>query len=192
VSVTTPKFTSLDGPGDDGIVAPDAEALLGAKKADLTDQDKLLEARKIEAKAAAAKAAETDVELTPGEEQKAIELIHVGRLERYVEVFGRTIQLRTLTIEEELKLSEITKHYLNTDGYARAYRTALVAAALRTIDGKLLFDPMSDVEFEQIIAKKFEILIGYYPLAVDQIYLKYRDMELELIEIANKLGKSSG
>jgi len=171
-------MSSLDGPADDGLIPP--------------DPDTLLEQRKAEIKEAAAKAAEEEPVLTQDEEDEAVELINAGRKERVVTVFNRVLHLRTLTIEEELKVSEITKPYLQSDGYLRAYRTAVVAAAIRTIDNKLLFNPISENDFEEIIRKKFEILLGYYPLAVDQIFARYQEMEKELFELVQKLGKSSG
>lgn len=171
-------MATLEGPSDDGLLLPDADALL--------------EQRRIEIKDAAAKAAEEEPELTDEEEDEVVDLINAGRKEKFVTVFNRRIQLRTLTIREELKVSDITKLYIGTDGYARAYRVAVVAAAIRSIDGKLLFNPISDKEFDDIITKKYEILLDYFPLAVDQIYNEYRDMELELLALVQKLGKSQG
>lgn len=170
----------MDGPPDDGLVPPDPDAIL--------------EQRKLEAKEAAAKekAEEVPPTLSAVEEDEVVDLINAGRKEKHIEVFNRKIHLRTLTIAEELKVSEITKLYIGSDGYPRAYRTAVVAAAIRTIDGQLLFNPISDSELEDIIRKKFEKLLDYYPLAVDQIYNHYREMELELLALVEKLGKSSG
>lgn len=171
-------MATMEGPSDDGLLPP--------------DQDALLEQRKVEAKEAAVKAATEEPVLTDEEEDEVVDLINAGRKERFVEVFTRRIHLRTLTIEEELKVSEITKPYIGSDGYPRAYRTAVVAAAIRTIDGELLFSPISEAEFDQIIFKKFEKLLNYYPLAVDQIFARYQEMEKELFELVQKLGKSSG
>lgn len=196
-------MASLDGPPDDGLILPDPDALLiaqrkaeiaGAQTGVLTvpNEDDLLEQRRAEINDAAEKAQEKLPELPPEEEDEVVDLIHAGRKETTFELFGRTIHLRTLTIEEELKVSEITKPYLGSDGYPRAYRTAVVAAAIRTIDGQLLFNPISTEEFGQLILKKYEKLLGYYPLAVDQIYARYRDMELELLKLVERLGKSSG
>lgn len=196
-------MASLDGPPDDGLIPPDPDALLiaqrkaeiaGAQTGVLTvpNEDDLLEQRRAEINEAAGKAQEKLPELPPEEEDEVVDLIHAGRKETTFELFGRTIHLRTLTIEEELKVSEITKPYLGSDGYPRAYRTAVVAAAIRTIDGQLLFNPISTEEFSQLILKKYEKLLGYYPLAVDQIYARYRDMELELLKLVERLGKSSG
>lgn len=170
--------TFLDAPPDDGLLPP--------------DPDELLEQRRVEVKEAAAKAVEEEPVLTPEEEDDTVELIYAGRKERYFTLFQRRIHLRTLTIAEELKVSEITKAFMGSDGYPRAYRTAVVAAAIRSIDGKLLFNPITEGEFDQIIAKKFELLIEYYPLAVDQIFAEYREMELELLSLVEKLGKSLG
>lgn len=171
-------MASLDGPPDDGLMPPDPDALL--------------EQRRAEIKEAAAKEEETEPVLTDEEEDEAVDLVNAGRKERWPVVFGRRIHLRTLTIGEELKVSEITKPYIGTDGWGRAYRTAVVAAAIRTMDGKLLFNPMSDKEFDEIIKHKYEILMEYYPLGVDQIYSEYREMELELLALVEKLGKSQG
>lgn len=169
--------TLSDSSDDHELVAPDLDAIL----------EKNREERKEEAKKSA-----KEPTLTDAEEMEFIELINIGRKERVVDVFGRKIHLRTLTIEEELQISEITKQYIGSDGYPRAYRTAVVAGAIRTVDGQLLFSPISDEEDDNIIRNKFEKLLRYYPLAVDQIYSKYREMELELLELVEKLGKSSG
>lgn len=171
-------MATMDGPPDDGLIPPDPDALL--------------EQRRIEVKEAAVKAATEEPVLTDEEEDEVVDLVNAGKKEKFFEIFGRRIQLRTLTIEEELKLSEITKQYMGTDAYPRAYRTAVVAAAIRTIDGKLLFNPISEAEFDQIIVKKFEKLLDWYPLGVDQIFARYQEMERELLELVQKLGKSSG
>lgn len=171
-------MASLEGPGDDGLMPP--------------DPDVILEQRKAEIKEAAAKAEETEPVLTPEEEDEAVDLVNAGFKECWPVIFTRRVHLRTLTIEEELKVSEITKQYLGSDGYLRAYRTAVVAAAIRTIDGKLLYNPISEPEFDEIIKHKFEVLVKYYPLAVDQIFARYQEMESELAKLVQKLGKSQG
>lgn len=195
----------MDGPDDDGILPPDSDALLIVQRKEeiraaaaqnlepvRPNPDALLEQRRVEVKAAAEKASTEPPELTREEEDEAVDLINAGRKERTFELFGRQILLRTLTIQEELKLSEITKPYIGTDAYPRAYRTAVVAAAMRLLDGQLFFSPLSESDFDNIIVKKFEKLIDWYPLGVDQIYNRYRDMELELLALVEKLGKSSG
>lgn len=168
----------MDGPSDDGLLPP--------------DQDMLLEQRRIEVKAEAEKAQAEPPTLTDDEESETVDLLYAGRKECWPVIFGRRLHLRTLTIKEELSLAEITKPYIGTDAYPRAYRTAVVAAALRTIDGELLFNPVSASEFDSLIVKKFEKLSDWYPLAVDQIFNEFRKMELELLALVEKLGKSSG
>lgn len=179
MAATKRRMVSMEDAPDDGFIQP-------------PDQDALLEARKVEVKESAVKAEEEGLELTSEEEDEAIDLINAGCKNVYFTLFRRKIHLRTLNIEEELKVSEITKPFIGSDGYPRAYRTAIVAAAIRTIDNELLFNPISELEFDQLIVKKFEKLLTYYPLAVDQIYARYRDMELELLSLVEKLGKSSG
>lgn len=188
-------MTQLDGPSDDGLTPPDQDAIVVAqRKAEImaADPDKLLEQRRAEVKEAADKAKTEPPVLTNAEETEIVDLIYAGRKESWPVIFGRTLHLRTLTIEEELALAEITKPYIGTDAYARAYRTAVVAAAIRTIDGELLFNPLSESEFDHIIEHKFKKLLDWYPLGVDQVFARYREMELELLAFVEKLGKSSG
>lgn len=166
---------SLEGPPDDGLVPPDANVLL--------------EQRKLEIEAEAEKAAESEPELTEEEEEEVVDLLVAGKKDRVVTVFGRVIHLQTLTIAEELKVSQITKPYIGSDGWGRATRTAVVAAAIRTIDGELLFNPLSKSDFDEIISKKFDKLMDWYPLGVDQIYKEYVEMEKELADLVKKLGK---
>jgi hypothetical protein len=183
-------MASLEGPGDDGLVPPDPEALLEQQMN--VDPDALLAQRKAELAEADLKALTDEPVLTPEEEEEVLDLIHAGRKEKHVTLFNRRIHLRTLTIEEELQVSQITKEFIGSDGYPRAYRTAVVAAAIRSIDGELLYNPLSTEEFKDLIRHKFKVLLDYYPLAVDQVYALYRDMELELLALVEKLGKSQG
>lgn len=176
-------MVQLDGPSDDGLLAPEPVR---------PDEDELLEQRRAEIQAAADQASIDPPALTSEEEAEVVDLLSAGRKERWPIVFGRRIHLRTLTMGEELKLAEITKPYIGTDAYARAYRAAVVAAAIRTIDGELLFNPISSSDFDNLIFKKFEKMMDWYPLAVDQIFRVYREMELELLALVEKLGKSLG
>ena len=65
-------------------------------------------------------------------------LLAVGALSKEVTIAGHPIAIRTLTIGEELEASLIASKYRDTDDASRAYATAIVAAAVTSVDGRPL------------------------------------------------------
>lgn len=130
--------------------------------------------------------------LSKSEETEFGELINVGRLIEERTVLGRRILFQTLTVDEELQVALLTKPYIQTDGYGRAFRTAVVAASVRAIDGESVYNPLNKVESKTWVSKRFEIFKDYYPLAVDQIFGEFRKIEDKLLKLVDKLGKSEG
>ena len=66
-------------------------------------------------------------------------LLYVGYLQREVtQIPFHKFVVRTLNVNEKLEVSLITKPYLESIGYSRAYKAAIVAAGLMSVDGKQL------------------------------------------------------
>jgi hypothetical protein len=134
------------------------------------------------------------VDLTEEEQQNFESIITFGKKTALDEVFGHSVYLSTLTVEEELQVGLLVKPYLNTDAYYRAYKTAVVAASVKEIDGQPLYTAMSPHEdTNQIMRKKWEKIKTYYPVVVDSMYNCVTRLEEELGGLIEKISrKTSG
>jgi len=132
-------------------------------------------------------------ELSPEEEDLFEELLTVGKLEKTVKFAGHRIHLSTLTVDLELQIGLLTKPYLNSDAYPRAFKAAVVAGSVRELDGQPLYQALSPHEdSEFIMRKRFEVVIEYYPIFIDMVYSKVKELEQQLIPLVEKLGKTFG
>jgi hypothetical protein len=87
-------------------------------------------------------------------------------------------------------LAQVVKPWEGTVGWAKAYKTAAVAAALYEIDGVPFYTPLVPTDQSEIVARKFDKLKSYYPAFVDEINGHLLKMEQSMIEVLEKLGKS--
>jgi len=136
----------------------------------------------------------TPVHLTEDEQQNFESIITFGKKTAVDEVFGHSVFLSTLTVEEELQIGLLVKPYLNTDAYYRAYKTAVVAASVKEIDGQPVYQPMSAHEdSNQIMRKKWDKIKTFYPIIVDSMYNCVTRLEEELGGLIEKISrKTSG
>lgn len=100
-------------------------------------------------------------------------LLTNGALTATVSVAGHEFVIRTLTIGEELAVADVCKPYSDSLAQARALATATVAAALESVDGRML---MQDLGPDKSIAvrQKFNYLKNnWYWNIVGHIYQEY-------------------
>jgi hypothetical protein len=129
-------------------------------------------------------------ELTAEERRNLETLCTVGRRVKTVTVFDHSIVLATLNVDDEMRVGLATQQYQNTQGWRPAYQSAIVAAAVRKVDGRtlentLVENPDPEVLFEQ----KLKEVRSWYPLVVQYAYNEYLKIEQEFAELARKLGK---
>ena len=134
------------------------------------------------------------VDLTDEERDNFESIITFGKKTALDEVFGHSVYLSTLTVEEELQVGLLVKPYLNTDAYYRAYKTAVVAASVKEIDGQPVYTPLSPHEdANSIMRKKWDKVKTYYPVIVDSMYNCVTKLEEELGGLIEKISrKTSG
>lgn len=133
------------------------------------------------------------VELTKEEEVLFEELLTVGKLTKDVKIAGHKVHLSTLTVDLELQVGLLTKPYLNSDAYPRAFKTAVVAGSVEELDGQPVYSPLSAKEdAEYIMRRKFETWLEYYPVITDLIYSEVTKLEQELVPLRDKLVKTLG
>ena len=79
-------------------------------------------------------------EVFPEEWKQPFEgLLYLGYLHKEIKKIPfHTFVVRTLTVNEKLEITLVTKDYQDTVGYGRAYRAAVVAAGLESVDGREL------------------------------------------------------
>lgn len=157
--------------GDEGFAAPTAQEQQMVKDLGLDDP----------------------IELDEEEEQAFSDLLFIGRKEKVMHIAGHRILLCTLTTDVELQLGLLTKEFQGSDGYARAYKAAVVAASIKEIDGRPLYQSLSSDESEDIayvVRKKFEKTQKYYPIILEMIYTQVVEMEKELFPLVEKLKKT--
>jgi hypothetical protein len=133
------------------------------------------------------------VELTEEETEIFGNLLFIGRKSKIISIAGHRILIETLTTDVELQLGLITKEFQGSDGYARAYKAAIVAASIREVDGRPLYQSLSSDESDDVgyvVRKKFEKIQKYYPVLIETIYNKIVEMEKELFPLMEKLKKT--
>lgn len=136
---------------------------------------------------------EPPIELDSEEEELFENLLFVGKLEKVFKFAGHRIYLTTPTTDIELQIGLLTKPFINSDAYVRAFKTAVVAAFVQEIDGQPLYQSLkANEDIEYVMRRKFEIVSEYYPVIIDMIYSKTRELEQEMMPLVEKLGKTLG
>ncbi len=114
----------------------------------------------------------------------------VGRLTKTFTLFEHTIVIETLNTDDEIRVFRSCKDEEGTNAYNALYRSAVNAAAIRSVDGvswmdTLTEDPEPGVVFEQKLVK----IRKYYPLINQYIYNEVIQLTGRFAELARKLGK---
>lgn len=119
--------------------------------------------------------------------QRAFEgLTYLGHLEKEVKIPYHSFVVRTLTTGEKIKVTELIHHLENSIGYARAYRAAVVAAALVLVDGQPLLVGSRKVD---AISQKYQYLIdNWYDFVIDTLYESVNELEGNVIGVLKELG----
>lgn len=136
---------------------------------------------------------EEEYELTPEESELFMSLVQVGRLTDTIKVFGHEIVISTISVDEDLQVGLLLKEYDGSAAFQRAYRTLVVAAAIRSIDGNPIISPLSLSEMDDAgkVKPKFEKMKQYFPPVVDEIYKGVQNLERRLAPVLVRLGKTS-
>lgn len=117
-------------------------------------------------------------------------LLTVGFVVKSHTVLGHTVELATTSVDDELRIGLFTKEFRDSDGYARAYQTGMVAASIRRVDGEpFVRESLTRETPEELFARKLEKARGMHPLTVSVLYQKLIEMEQAYAQMAVKLGK---
>jgi hypothetical protein len=135
---------------------------------------------------------EVEETFTPEESEDFRVLLNIGIVSKSLNLLGHPYVLRTLTSNEEICVGMLIKSFIGTNSYDRAYKTAIVAASMRELDGKPLYSSiLAQEEPLEILKKKFDAVLAYSPLLVDAWYNEFILLEKPLALLASRLGKTS-
>ncbi len=116
-----------------------------------------------------------------------------GKRTKVIEVLGHSVGIESLNVDDDLRIGLFTKEYRESDAYARAVHIGTCAAGVRTIDGRLLYTPISEDETpESVFQAKVTKLLKFYPVSITEIYREILNLDAEFGELAMKLGKLKG
>src|SRR6516225_4303989 len=132
---------------------------------------------------------------TPTDEERNqfATLMSCGKRTKVIDVLGHSVGIESLNVDDDLRIGLFTKEFRESDAYARAVHIATCAAGIQTIDGRLLYTPISqDETSEAVFRAKAEKLKKFYPVAITEIYREILNLDAEFAELAIKLGKLKG
>ena len=114
-------------------------------------------------------------------------LLYLGYLRKEVtSIPFHSFIVRTLTTNEKLEISLATKELQDTMGFGRAYRAAVVAAGLESVDGRELFSASHGTN---IFQQKYEYVVNNWRDAViDILYREIDALEGTVLKVLQELG----
>jgi len=94
--------------------------------------------------------------------------------------------VKTLTINEKIEVSLITKPYLDSVGFNRAWKSATVAAGLVSVDDRPLIPSLKSVNS---LKQKFDYVTqNWYDVVVEILYDEIQRLEDKAIVVLGELG----
>lgn len=121
--------------------------------------------------------------------RKAFEgLLYLGRVTRKVEWLGHSFVLRTMTIDEILRIGQLHEPYAGTVADVKAWQCLTIAAALLSVDGQPIAVPVDDAQ-DEVEAKFNYISNHWYPWVLDKLYEQYLILDAQVAEVIEAMGK---
>lgn len=94
--------------------------------------------------------------------------------------------VKTLTINEKIEVSLITKPYLDSVGFNRAWKAATVAAGLVSVDGRPLIASSKNINS---LKQKFDYVTeNWYDVVVELLYDEIQRIEDRSVIVLGELG----
>ena len=114
-------------------------------------------------------------------------LLYLGHLEKEVtSIPFHTFVVRTLTVNEKLAISLLTKEFQDTLGYGRSYRAAVVAAGLQSVDGRPLVPGSKGIN---ILRQKYDYVTnGWYDPVIDTLFEEINALEGRVLGVLEEIG----
>lgn len=132
------------------------------------------------------------VEFDPRYREPLHGMLYLGAMKSRFHWLGHDFVIRTLTIAEYAEVALAAARYRDTDFAAKAYQAAVVAACLISVDGKdLPVVPVSADETD-VVARVDYIMGRWFPPITDYVFAKFYELEVEVRDLLDAMGKVSG
>lgn len=117
--------------------------------------------------------------------QEIMGLLNLGELEAKINVRDHDVILRTLKMDEELEVGLLVQPYQGTIEEGRALATALVAASIKSIDGKPVVSTLGPEE--NLLRRKFDYVRTrmYWPvirILYEEGYIPLVDQQVKALD----------
>jgi hypothetical protein len=119
-------------------------------------------------------------------------LLTCGRRSKTITLFDHVVTVETLNGDDDLRIGLYAKDYAGSLGEQRAYQIGVVAAGLRTIDGKAFAQTLFEDAQGSLFDDKVKKVSSMRPVVISPIYRAIMDAEKEFVELATRLGKLPG
>lgn len=125
----------------------------------------------------------------PQEHKEALRgLLYLGSLTDVFAYAGHEFEVQTLREGQLLKAAQLVAQYERTLGHELAYNCALVSASILSVDGEPLYTPIA--KDEDLPRKRFEVVLNWFPIVVDNVYVKILELDIAAAAIGVELGKA--
>lgn len=121
-------------------------------------------------------------------------LLFIGALTKSFTWLGHSFVIKTLAVDEMLAVSLLVKHYEGSIGQGLAYRTAVAALAVTSIDGRDLPMPVGPEEDPLTWAEqRFSFAKArWFQFTIDAIYNEYLELEGRTQRVVDAMGEAFG
>jgi len=129
-----------------------------------------------------------DISTFPEEWKEEFEgLLFLGYLQREVtQIPFHKFVVKTLTVNEKIEVSLITKPYVDSVGFNRAWKSAVVAAGLVSVDGRPLIP--SNRNINSLKQKYDYVTQNWYDIVVELLYEEIQQLEDRVVTVLGELG----
>lgn len=120
-------------------------------------------------------------------------LLYIGALTAKFSWLGHTFVIRTLKTDEVIEIGLLTKDYLSTDAWGKAYQAAVLGASVLTVDGKEPPLPLTAEKDDTLLRTRMEyVMRSWFPPTLDAVYERYGRLEVKAREVIAAMGNRSG
>lgn len=132
-------------------------------------------------------------EFDPKHREEFEGLLYLGRLTETFRMFGHTFVVKTLTTEELAEIGLIVRPYAGTNAENAVYQSAVVAAAVVTVDGQPLPQAITVDDSDELATVKFPyVKKNWMPPVREAIYNRCFRLELTTRRVLSAMGEASG
>lgn len=118
-------------------------------------------------------------------------LMFIGALSKRFDWAGHTFVIRTLTVDDQLQCSLVSKDYVDTGGANRAWQAAVVACCTVTVDGQPLPVPLDDSK-SGFLTRYDWVLRHWFAPVIDVVYEQFLILNFKVQEVLAAMGKATG